>query len=281
MIARDQPLVRPEMWVLVAYGLLNLAILLALSPAPNADWATAWWPLEGWGREVYDHPWRYSPVLLPVMSLVVVGGPLLLGAAHLVALIPLARIGEWTSWAVAFSAFFWVDLMVGNVFTFVAVAAALAISGSRTGSILFLALTLVMPRPVQLPLALWLLWRRADLRGVFALLFAMHAAGVVASGYAADWIESLVGSSWLIDAGFSLGPGRLVGPWWLVVGIPAASWMVWRGSARVAAMAGIVLSPFLLPQYLLMGIIALPARSWAQRWLRFVGRERGGTPNTP
>ncbi len=52
--------------------------------------------------------------------------------------------------------------MAGNTFTFVVVAAAFALRGSRFGALAFLALTALMPRPVQIPLALWLLWTRPD-----------------------------------------------------------------------------------------------------------------------
>ncbi|HEY7737407.1 MAG TPA: hypothetical protein VIC63_00025 [Candidatus Limnocylindria bacterium] len=250
--------VRRDVWLLVIYGIANLGILLLLRPAPNADWATAWWNLESWGAEVYEHPWRYSPVLLPVFSVIVAAGPWALAAAHFVALPLLLRLGWWPFWLVAFSAFFWVDLVVGNVFTFVAIAAAFAIAGSRPGSIAFFLLTVVMPRPVQLPLALWLVWRRPDLRLAFAALITLHAVGLVVSGLGAEWVRSLGTSSELTFAPFSVGPGTVFGFWWLLVGIPLAAVMVWRGSAAAASLAGVVASPFLLPQYLLMGIVAIP-----------------------
>lgn len=250
--------VRRDVWILVAYGLVNLVALLVLRPALNADWATSWWPLEGWGNEVYEHEWRYSPVLLPVAALMVAGGPWVLGVAHLAAVATLARLGGWMLWLVALSAFFWVDLLVGNVFTFVAVAAAFAIAGSRPGAVLYLALVVLMPRPIQIPLAVWLVWRRSELRIPFALIFGLHAVGVAASGLAMPWLGSLFGSLSQVSEPFSLGPGRLFGIWWLVVGIPLAVLMVWRGSAPVAALAGLVASPYLLPQHLLMGVIAAP-----------------------
>jgi len=257
-LARPSWAIRREIWLLVGYGLLNLALLVALRPAPNADWATAWWRVASWGSEVYDYPWRYSPVMLPVVQVMVAAGPLALVGAHLVALVALARLGFWPLWLFALSAFFWVDLIVGNVFTFVAVAAAFAITGSRAGSLLYMALTFLMPRPVQVPLALWLLWRRRDLRMPSALLFGLHALGVLASGLAWQWMGSLVGSTSLTYEPFSVGPGRIFGLYWLLIGVPVAALMVWRGGAPVASLAGVVASPFLLPQYLLMAVIAVP-----------------------
>lgn len=250
--------VRRDVWILVAYGLANLLILVAVRPAPNADWATSWWPLASWGNEVYEHPWRYSPLMLPVVSIMVAGGPWVLGLVHLAAVATLARLGGWMIWLVALSAFFWVDLIVGNVFTLVAVAGAFAIAGSRSGALLYVLLSLLMPRPVQIPLVLWLVWRRPELRIPIALIFVFHAAAVVASGFAIPWLGSLFGSLSQMAEPFSVGPARIVGVWWLVIGIPVAALMVWRGSARVAALAGLAASPYLLPQHLLMGVIAVP-----------------------
>jgi hypothetical protein len=245
--------------MLVAYGLANLLVILLLRPALNADWATAWWNLQAWGDDVYDHPWRYSPLLLPVFSVVVAAGPLVLAGAHVAAVGSLLLLkNRLTFWMVAFSAFFWLDLIVGNVFTFVAVAAAFAVAGSRAGSVIYFTLTLLMPRPVQLPLAIWLAWRRPDLRLPFAFLVALNILGLALSGLGIEWIRSLVASSELTYAPFSIGLGRLFGLGWLLVGVPIAALMVWRGNASVAAAAGVVVSPFLLPQYLLMGVVAVP-----------------------
>jgi len=257
--------VRRDVWILVAYGLVNLLILLALRPAPNADWATSWWPLAGWGRDVYDHPWRWSPLLIPVVPLLVAAGPWVLGVAHLVAVAVLARLGGWMLWLFALSAFFWADLLVGNVFTFVAVAAAFAVAGSRSGALVYLALTLLMPRPVQVPLTIWLLWRRPELRLPFVAILGIQVVGVVASGFALDWVGSLVGSTAQVMEPYSLGPGRLLGLWWLVIGVPVAALMVWRGSARMATLAGIVISPFLLPQYLLFAVVGGAPRTVARQ----------------
>ncbi len=38
----------------------------------------------------------------------------------------------------------------------------------------------------------------------------------------------------------------------VLISIPLATLIVWKGSASVAALAGLVMSPFLLPQYFLM-----------------------------
>ena len=138
------PAVRRELWLLAAYALANLALLLLLRPAPNADWATAWWPLESWGQAVYDHPWRYSPLLIPVLGVIVFGGPISLGVAHAGG-VGAAGPPQSSGWCCssASASFFWIDLIVGNVFTFVAVAAAFAIAGSRIGALSFIALTLL------------------------------------------------------------------------------------------------------------------------------------------
>ncbi len=257
-IGESVPAVRRELWLLAGYAAVNLIVLVLLRPAPNADWATAWWPLQSWGQQLYDHPWRYSPLLIPVVGIMVSGGPVALGIAHLGAIALLSRLGGRIMWLVGFSVFFWVDLIVGNVFTFVAVAAAFAIAGSRMGALWFIALTLLMPRPVQIPLAIWLVVHRPDLRLPALAITLVQIVGLVASGLGEAWIVSLFGSASLTYASFSLGMGRIFGNQWILVGIPVATVMVWKGSAAVAALAGIVASPFLLPQYLLMAVVALP-----------------------
>ncbi len=263
------PAVRRELWLLAGYAVANLVLLLVLRPAPNADWATAWWPLESWGQAVYNHPWRYSPLLIPMVGAVVVGGPLLLGVAHVLALVPLARLGRLMVLLVGFSVFFWTDLIVGNVFTFVAVAAAFALAGSRIGSLIFIALTLLMPRPVQIPLAIWLVVYRPEIRTPALAITIAQVAGLALSGLAEEWLVSLVGSASLTYESFSLGLGRIFGNEWIIVGIPLATLMVWKGSAAVAALAGVVMSPFLLPQYFLMGVVAMPDLAAAYRRSRF------------
>lgn len=251
--------------LLIGYPLANLALLLVFRPAPLADWATTWWRLGEWAAagELYEHTWRYSPVLLPAVLAVSAAGPFVLAMAQLAAVALLSRLDRRLLYLVAFSAFFWIDLVVGNVFTFTAVAAAFAIAGSRSGSLAYLTLCLLMPRPIQLPLAVWLLWRRPQLVMPFGAILALHTAGVVLSGHGLEWLGALgrAGGTEL-GAAYAVGPGQWIGFWWLLVAWPLAAVMAWRGSAAMAASAGVVATPYLLPQYLLIAVVAASRPRW-------------------
>ncbi len=233
-------------WALVAYAIVNFMFLSLIPVSVQAGL-----------------PARTSPLLVPVLALLIAGGPWLLAAVHLGAAATLFRLGPWLAPLVAFSAFFWIDMLAGSFFTLVAVAAAFAIAGSRIGAIAFLALCLLMPSPVVIPLAAWLLWRQPEVRAPFAALLAINVIGVALSGRSLEWLNAVVQAASEGGGGFAIGQGLVVGPAWLLIGIPIAAVMVWRGSARVAALAGLVLAPFILPQYLLLAVVALaPSKAW-------------------
>jgi hypothetical protein len=144
----------------------------------------------------------------------------------------------------------WLDTIIGNSFTFVFVAGMIAIQGSRAGALTYLALSLLLPRPVQAPLALWILWRRPDTRLPFAAMAAIVIAATVWSGYAEQWIAAVLpfaGASYDNPANF--GPTNLLGAPWFVVGIPLAWWLTLKGRN---GLAGLAVSPYLLPQYFLV-----------------------------
>ena len=166
----------------------------------------------------------------------------------------LASLVVIRNWRVAVLALvsvpFWADTIGGNTFVFVFAAGVVALSGSRWGAIVYLALCCLMPRPIQLPLALWLLWKRPDVRLPFAAMVAVTLAVAVASGYLVDWVGSLFAIGRTNDVHFAnLSPTKLIGPAWLVIGVPLAAWLTLKG--RVG-LAGLAISPYLLPGYLLV-----------------------------
>lgn len=92
-----------------------------------------------------------------------------------------------TSWA------FWFDTAQGNTLTFCFVIGVLALRGHRAASMAYLAMSLLMPRPLMLPLAAWLLWRGRELRLPFLGMFVGHAVIVGISGDGQAWAESMLG----------------------------------------------------------------------------------------
>jgi hypothetical protein len=155
---------------------------------------------------------------------------------------------------------FWFDAAQGNVFVFVVVAAVLAIQGSRGGKLAFLVLMTLMPRPLGLPLAVWLLWTDRTLVRPTALWFVIHFALVFVSGDLVQWLAALAAAD--VTAGVTLGPTAWFGRWWLVAGVPIALWLARHGRLGWAGMA---VSPYLTPQYLLWPLVELAWRSRSGR----------------
>lgn len=254
----DNVVVRSATWRTVALAVyvgVNAWLFIVLPPFAQ-DWTVLWVHLPAAldAGELYRMPtalpYVWSPVIAPLMALIVQVGYWPYFALHLAAL---AFLRDWRPIALALASWaLWVDAFGANTVTFVFVSGALALRGSRPASIVYLALLLLMPRPVQLPLAAWLLWQDRSLWRPFALMFAVHAAAVVASGYAGEWIGIM--RSYGSAAGYNLGPTLLFGAWWLVVGLPLAAWLTLKG--RVG-WAGLALSPYVLPQYLLMPLAEL------------------------
>jgi hypothetical protein len=154
------------------------------------------------------------------------------------------------SWPFAF------DLQLGNVMTFLLLAAAWALRGNRIGGVIFIACCLLFPRPLMVPIAAWLLWREPWLRWPAVGLLALHTMLVLVSGWGGAWIGRLLTSTDEIGSVFNIGPSAVVGPWWLLVGIPLGVWLFWRG--RVG-LSGLAISPYLLPYYLMVGLLDLPS----------------------
>ena len=71
---------------------------------------------------------------------------------------------------------------------------------------------------------------------------------------AAEWVARLLDSTADIGSDFNIGPSALIGSWWLIVGIPLGIWLTWRG--RIG-LAGLAVSPYVLPYYLLIGVLEL------------------------
>lgn len=242
-----------DKWWITAY--LALQGLLLLHPGVrylgsfNHDWH-AWLkvrPLIEAG-DLYNptHWFLWSPIAMWLMAYVVV--PLGYSwwlALHLAA-VPLLR--DWRLIALTLvSVPFWVDTINGNSVVFVFVAGATALRGSRTGALASLALLVLMPRPVAFPLAVWLLWKRPYTRLPFLAMGAVTLTVCLVTGYLDDWIGFLFAIGLDNTTHFAnLSPTALVGMAWMIVGVPLAAWLTWKG--RVG-LAGLAMSPYVLPMY--------------------------------
>jgi len=239
------------------YAGVNLGLVLYFGRfpgVPHPDWEL--WTALGDGP-IYDTdtvaPFVWSPVAAWIMSLVPVIGywpwvALQLGSVLLVR--------DWRFIALlAVSLGFWDQLAGGNTMIFVVVAGVLALRGSRPAAVAYLALLFLMPRPLQLPLAAWLVWTMPEIRWPAAALFVLHAVIVLASGLTGVWIENVLAHGAPLG---NYGPSAHIGTLpWLAVGVPLGVWLTIKG--RVG-WAGLAMSPYWLAGYLLMPLIELPQR---------------------
>ncbi len=204
--------------------------------------------LDGEPLYIDESKWRYSPAailtLAPGIWLGLLGWTLL----HILAV---ALIRPW--WLATVFALSWpyfVDVVSGNTVAFVAVAGILAVRGSARATYAYWWLTLIMPRPFQLPLAAYLAWRRPDLRRGLAVMIVANVLLVLLLGQGVEWIEYLrARGTENLSLGFNIHPFAELGLAWLVIGVPAAGVLTYLGYPGIA---GVIVFPSLLAQYLLI-----------------------------
>ena len=195
-------------------------------------------------------PWtfRWSPIAAWILLFLTAVGPFPWLLAQFASLLALPR-------RVALLALltvpFWADVYEGNILTFSLVLAVLALRGSRYASLAYLALVLLVPRPLMLPVAAWLLWQRPSLRWPAVGIFMVHGIGVLLIGYGAEWLQRLVTSGDEI-ALHNAGPSALIGVWWIPIGLALAGFLTWRGRLGLASLAA---SPYLILYYWIFGLL--------------------------
>lgn len=256
-------------------------LLLALASSPlifttltftGEDWSAirhgAELALEG-ASPFLEPKYRWSPVAawLTIPLLAVPTWAWL--AMHVVALALLRD--RWAFLIGVVSWPFWQDTGVGNVITFVVVVAWWALRGSRAAAIGYLALVILMPRPLMLPVAAWLVWNQPAVRLPMVVMLLVHGVAVYLSGHAFEWVGVLVHAGSVDMANpYAIGPSRVIGAAWLIIGIPTAVLLTWKGRL---GLAGLAASPYWLPYYLLFVLLELRRSGTSAS-----GRDRGARP---
>jgi hypothetical protein len=274
VLRRPGPRGLPPLWLagaLVALALANVfyttftIIELIAYPAP-VDWnlfVTAAERIshgvDPYGFSVAGEAYRWSPVAAWIFVPVSWLGPTLWRVLHVAAAFALPdrrlTLLVLVSWP------FWFDLATGNVMILVLLLAVWAIRGSRLAALGFLALTILVPRPLMLPVAAWLLWKRPDVRMPAIALLVVHALGAVAVGWGGEWLARLAETpTTQVGIRFDVGPARLIRSWWVPIGLTLAAFLTWRGRLGLASLAA---SPYWLPYYLMM--LFLEIRRWYVR----------------
>ena len=235
----------------------------------HREWAVGvesdWWQYQAlpaamargdlYNRELYPNlPWIWSPLFAPIMVGVTALGYWAFVAIKFVALAFLWRM-PWLIVLALLSYAFWADALAVNVFTFVFVSAALALTGNRPAAYAYFALCLFLPRPVQIPVALYLLWTMPDLRRPVLVGSIIYGVGILASGYAIEWPAAMLNR--IGDHPEFFGPTLLFGTAWLLIGVPLAAWLTRRGYPGTA---GWVATPYMIETYWLMPLLDLLPR---------------------
>lgn len=250
--------------IMVGMALTAIAIVNAVGLAQTAPWLMRqgasggdWFNLSALSiADPYAvRAYRWSPPAAWIWATAVVPmGLPLWQALHLGALVLLR---DWrvillalVSWA------FWQDLANGNVMTFVLVSAWWALRGNSVGTLAFLALSVLVPRPLMLPVLAWLLVQQPRARLWFPLLAVLVIGLALASGQMGDWMgRTLITGREELDSIWNIGPSRIIGPIWIPVGLVLAAALAWRGWLGIAS---VVIGPYLFPYYLLMGLLDVP-----------------------
>jgi hypothetical protein len=208
------------------------------------------------GEDLYaveaDYAWRYSPFLAWAFIVIAPIGATVWRLLHLAAALTLPN--GWLALATLLSWPFWFDVEAGNLVTFAFALAAWALHGRSWAIGGYLGLLLLVPRPLMLPVAVWLLWRHPEWRGRFAVMFAVHAVAVALSGWGPEWIAALLASTDEMTSGLNYGPSRLIGAVWIPIGLAIAAILTWRGRLGLASVAA---SPYWLPYYFLFALLEL------------------------
>ncbi len=197
--------------------------------------------------------YRWSPVAAWLLRPIVAVGWLPFIAAHFAVLLLLRDprlVAVMLLWWP-----FWNDMLWGNLVTFVFVAAWLALSGSRVATIAFYVMAMLMPRPLMLPILVWLLWKQPNTRVCFAGLLAAHLGLVLVSGLGDEWFVRLVATpagELLHESNFTLT--RFVGWAWVPIGAVLAILFVAKGRIGLASIA---IQPYLFPYYMMFGLLEL------------------------
>ena len=213
--------------------------------------------------DLYDQSdigFKHSPIFAYAVSALAWIGS---GGIRLVTLAAAFAMPNWPMRLLTVSSWpFAMDLQHGALITIIVCVAAWALRGSRAAGLAFVALAMLSPRPLMVPIGVYLLWRQPELRIPSAVLFVAHGLAVLATGYADDWASVLltVGTEQVATM-LNLSPSRFLGNVWIPIGIGLAAWLTYRGRPGLAALA---ISPYVLPHYLLLGLLELRGATSSQ-----------------
>ena len=217
------------------------------------------WSAPAYSDGGFEYVYRYSPLLPYVMTPFLTAGLLVWRLAHIAALLALPR-------RVALLALlagpFWFDVAHGNFLTFAFVLAWHALDRKRWAMAGFFALALLIPRPLMVPVAAYLVWRYPESRLPAVIVTGAVLLLTAATGELLPWLEAMARGTDVIDTKFNWGPSRIVGIWWIPIGVVLGALLTLKGRLGIASLA---MSPYVVPYYLIMGLLEIRGRPVASR----------------
>jgi hypothetical protein len=200
------------------------------------------------------YAFRWSPLAAWLLVPFTAAGLQVWQLLHFAALLVLPRSAILISVA-CFA--FWVDVAMGNVVTFGFVLAYMALSGRRHGAVAFTVFALLVPRPLYIPLLVWLWLRQPTERRWMVAAAVVIGVLTLATGYAGSWFEILRDSTGDIANATNMAPSALIGYAWVPVGIVLSILAFRRGWIGTASL---LFSPYWLPYYFQMVVLDLIRR---------------------
>lgn len=255
--------------VLGAYSLLYVAHLLPLivsQPVPP-DWGQhriAAERIASGASPYFVEDWyrfRWSPVGAWMMVPLTALGPWAWAAAQFASLLTLPR---WLGFVTLLAFPFWADVQAGNILVFTFVAVFHALRGNAWAGAAFVAMALLVPRPLVLPLLVWLAWQRPSWRTPIFVAAAASLGAAVVTGYHLEWLSMLLATG--NEETHRLGAQLL--PAWPLTGIAIAGLITVLG---YPAAAGFALQPYWLPYYGLLLLLEITPRTKGPVERRAVG----------
>lgn len=199
-------------------------------------------------------PYVWSPLAAPLLSVLELMGPDLWRFLHVSAAL---AFPTWRMRAIVLASYpFWFDVNTGNILVFVALLGVYALRGHRWAGWAFLVGTMLVPKPQFAIIAAWLLWKHPEYRKPLLWVVPIYALLVLSTGYAFDWLTSLPGASHDIANPYQFLPSRIIGAWWLVIGLPLAGWLAWKDHPGWASIVGSLYAG--APQLLLLTVERSP-----------------------
>jgi hypothetical protein len=235
---------RPLRWALIALGVVMFLLNLDTLQREVGGLMQERWRHNDWDNFAYLDPhdpysepaYVWSPLAAwPLQLMPLIGYPLFTAGKFAALLL----VRDWRVIAALLLTWpFWFDVRTGNTVTYVLIAAWLALSGNRWAIYVFYTLTLLIPRMIMLPVAVWLFWKHPETRKVGLVLFAVNAVLLLLSGQVDDWARHLAErSAYEMARDQNWLPSRWIGSAWTIGAVAISAVLLWYGRVGISALA--------------------------------------------